>query len=70
LEWEGSLAVMWVPTGDPVGSLTKLKRVEGNVFRQVKGDGELGKHYTFSTDAAGSIVAMRFNNNILRRSVR
>jgi CubicO group peptidase (beta-lactamase class C family) len=72
VEWDGSLAVMWVPSGnpDPVGSLTRLERVEGNVFRQVGKDGELGKHYVFSTDDAGNIVAMRFNNNILRRAVR
>ena len=71
LEWNGSLAVMWVPTGnpDPVGSLTRLRRVEGNVFRQVGGDGELGKHYVFGTDAAGNIDAMRFNNNVLRRAI-
>ncbi len=72
VEWEGSLAVMWVPGGnpDPVGSLIKLRRVEGDVFRQVRSDGELGKHYVFSTDDEGHVVAMRFNNNILKRTAR
>jgi hypothetical protein len=48
----------------------RLQRVEGNLFRQVKGDGELGKHYVFKADSAGMIVGMRFNNNILKKTVR
>jgi CubicO group peptidase (beta-lactamase class C family) len=70
LEWGGSLALMWVPTPNPLGSLVKLRRVEGDVFRQVKDDGEPGKHYVFKADAAGNIVGMRFNNNLLKRAVR
>jgi hypothetical protein len=65
LPWEGSLAVMWVPTGNPVGSLVQLRRVESNVFRQQRGDGTLGKHYMFKADPTGDIVRMRFNNNLL-----
>jgi CubicO group peptidase (beta-lactamase class C family) len=70
LEWEGGLAVMWVPTGDPVGSLAKLRRVDGNVFRQVNGDGSPGKHYVFDTGADGGITRMKFNNNLLEKSTR
>lgn len=70
LEWDGSLAVMWIPTEDPVGSLTRLRNVGGHVFRQVRGDGELGKHYIFGTDATGDIVSMKFNNNLLKKTVR
>ena len=68
LEWGGALAVMWVPTGDPVGSLIKLKRLEGDVFRQVNGDGSLGKHYVFARDADNGTVRMKFNNNVLTRT--
>ena len=70
LEWEGALAVMWVPTGDPVGSLVRLQQVDGDLFRQVKGDGSLGKHYAFKADAAGNIVGMKFNDNLLKKTVR
>jgi hypothetical protein len=70
VEWQGSLAVMWVPTPDPVGSLIRLRRIEGEVFREVRGDGTLGKHFVFGSDAEGNIVAMRFNNNILRKTDR
>jgi CubicO group peptidase (beta-lactamase class C family) len=70
LEWDGCLAVMWIPTGNPVGSLAKLRRVEGNVFRQVKNDGALGKHYAFKADPEGNIVGMKFNNNLLEKTGR
>jgi CubicO group peptidase (beta-lactamase class C family) len=70
LEWEDSLALMWVPTPNPLGSLVRLKRVQGDVFRQVNDNGELGKHYVFKADSAGNIVSMRFNNNQLKKTAR
>ena len=70
LQWNDSLAMMWVPTEDPLNSVTMLTRIEGNVFRQVRNDGSLGKHYIFGADANGDIVSMKFNNNIYRRTAR
>jgi CubicO group peptidase (beta-lactamase class C family) len=72
LSWNDHLAVMWVPggNGDPIGSLTKLTRVEGEVFRQVGADGKLGKHYIFSRDAEGNVVGLKFNNNVLTKTTR
>ncbi len=67
--WDGALSVMWVPTGNPLGSLVRLKRIEGGIFRQVGGDGALGKHYVFGTDAESNTVCMKFNNNLLRKTV-
>jgi CubicO group peptidase (beta-lactamase class C family) len=70
IQWNGSLAVMWVPAHDPMSSLTMLTRINENVFRQVGNDGKLGKHYVFKADAAGDIVGMKFNNNLLQKTVR
>ena len=69
LSWHDNLAVMWVPGGnpDPIGSLTMLTRAEGEVFREVSADGELGKHYIFSRDAEGNVVGLKFNNNVLTK---
>lgn len=69
LEWDGSLAVLWVPSQNPAQSLARLRHVEGGVFRQVDGEGNPGKHFVFAADAAGD-VRLRFNNNILRRAER
>jgi hypothetical protein len=68
VEWDDSLAVMWVPTQNPMGSLAMLKRVDNNVFRQIGDNGEMGKHYIFGADAEGHIVSMKFNNNLLRKT--
>jgi CubicO group peptidase (beta-lactamase class C family) len=67
LTWEGSLALMWIPTGDPIGSLTRLRRIEDHIFRQVRNDSTLGKHYVFKADPDGNIVGLRFNNNLLSK---
>jgi len=68
--WNGSLAVMWVPAPDPMRSLTMLRRIDKNVFREVDQSGQLGKHYIFGDDGSGRITGMRFNNNLLRKTVR
>jgi hypothetical protein len=72
LSWHDNLVVMWVPGGnpDPIGSLIKLTRVKGEVFREVDNDGELGKHYIFSRDAEGNVVGLKFNNNLLTKTSR
>ena len=69
LSWKDNLVVRWVPGGnpDPIGSLTRLARVEGEVFRAVGADGALGKHYVFRRDAKGNVVSLKFNNNVLTR---
>ncbi|MCK4413987.1 MAG: beta-lactamase family protein [Candidatus Eisenbacteria sp.] len=72
LEWDGALSVMWVPTGNPnpLGSLVRLSHIEGGIFRQLRDDGSLGKHYVFGTNAEDHVVAMKFNNNVLRKMAR
>jgi hypothetical protein len=61
---------MWLPTGDPVGSLVRLERVGPDLFREVRRDGAWGKHYAFATDADGAIARMKFNNNLLQKTAR
>jgi hypothetical protein len=70
LEWDGALCVMWLPAYQALGSLVQLRHVDGDVFRQVRNDGTLGKHYVFGANAAGHIVSMKFNNNQLQKTAR
>jgi len=69
LEWNGSLAVMWVPTEDPLGSLVELESVGDGLFRQLRPDGEPGKYYAFRGDSVSGIH-MKFNSNLLTRTAR
>lgn len=67
LVWDGALSIMWLPVrSGPLRSLIKLSHVQGHVFRQVRGDGSLGKYYVFGTDDKGKVTAMKFNNNIIK----
>lgn len=70
LEWDGSLAVMWIPSANenPLGSLIRLKNIKGNVFRQLRANGSLGKHYVFKDDHKDQMVTMKFNNNLLKKT--
>ena len=54
--WEGELATMGIPTSNP--SPSKLRRVEGNIFRRVRDDGELGEKVIFEVDADGEVTRM------------
>jgi CubicO group peptidase (beta-lactamase class C family) len=54
--WEGELATMGIPTDSP--NLSKLRRVEGNIFRRVRSDGELGLKVIFEVDADGKVTRM------------
>ncbi len=56
--WMGELATISFPTENPLRSLTKLKHVEGHVFRRVRDNGELGTPVTFEVDADGKVIKM------------
>lgn len=60
--WEGELAFMGIPTRSPSDSLTKLRRVEGNIFRRVRDDGELGETVIFETGPDGKVTRMIWNS--------
>lgn len=53
--WEEGLAIMHLPTNNPSESLTKLKRIQGNVFRRMRDDGELGEEIVFEVNADGEV---------------
>jgi hypothetical protein len=63
--WEGELATMGIPTSNPRPS--KLRRVEGNVFRRVHSDGRLGAEVIFEVDADGKVTRMIRNSQHYNR---
>ena len=61
--WEGGLAILALPTETPRKSLEKLQHVNGDTFRRVREDGELGETVVFELDAAGNVArAVRHGN--------
>ena len=54
-EWKGSLATISLPSASPADAITELKQVDGNVFRRVRKDGNLGEEHIFELDADGNV---------------
>jgi hypothetical protein len=56
-----------LPTEKPKQGLERLRHVEGNTFRRVRDDGELGEAVVFEVDASGQAVrALRHGNASVR----
>jgi CubicO group peptidase (beta-lactamase class C family) len=65
--WKGGLAILWLPTMDPLDNLTPLEHVDGNTFRRIRDDGEPGETYVFVEDGEGRIAGLRYHNNTYPR---
>jgi len=59
IRWKGGLALMGLPTDTPVRAITRLKHVEGDVFRRIRSDDELGETIRFERDAQGRVTGFR-----------
>ncbi len=68
LRWDGSLAAVGVPTGDPLEALRTLRREDGDMFRRLRDDGDLGEAYVFHRDADGTIDRMSVHGNYSRKA--
>lgn len=66
IRWQGGLALMPVPSDNPVKAITRYRKVGENEFREIRADGELGERLTFDLDANGKPLRAR-TNYILRR---
>lgn len=67
VRWKGGLAMLYLPTDDPAGALTRLKHVEGDTFRRIRDDEDLGEAITFLRDESGRVIAYRQFENVYRR---
>jgi hypothetical protein len=54
--WNGNLVVLTLPSDTPAESLSRFKHIEGDTFRRIRDDGELGETLTFERNAAGAIT--------------
>jgi len=63
IPWQDGLAVLDLPTDDPLDSLWEIRHVEANRFRRVRDDGELGEEIVFETDDAGNVTALVQHSN-------
>jgi hypothetical protein len=67
VRWKGGLAIMNLPTDNPVRALTRLEHVEGDVFHRVRSDGEPGETITFERGPDGEVTGFRQHGQLSRR---
>ena len=65
--WEDGLAHLSLPSGDPMGSLTKLRKTGDHTFRRVRSDGALGETVMFEMGPDGRAVRYLWHGNTSRR---
>jgi CubicO group peptidase (beta-lactamase class C family) len=59
--WQDGLAMVGLPTMDPLKDMVKLKHVDGDRFRTVRSDGEPGHEVRFRRDADGGISHLEYH---------
>ena len=60
--WKDGLAVISLPTMNPMDSLTVLKHVEGDQFRTVRDNGLAGHDVHFIRDDSGSVTGVKIHS--------
>ena len=65
--WDGSLAVLSLPTMDPLRGLIKLKKSSEHTFRRVRKDEALGEPVAFEVGPDGKVTRLVWHSNHYRR---
>lgn len=67
VRWEDGLAMLGLPTTDPVRALTKLRPAGEHTFRRVRRDEALGEEVVFEMGADGRAARIRWWSNFYPR---
>ncbi len=65
--WNGNLVSLTLPSESPVKSMTFFKYIEGDTFRRIRDDGELGETLVFERNPKGEIIHYVQHNNYSKK---
>jgi CubicO group peptidase (beta-lactamase class C family) len=65
--WKDGLAMVTLPSMDPVKNMTLLKHVEGDRFRTIRSDDNPGHELVFGRDASGKVTHLDYHSISLPR---
>ncbi len=65
--WEGQLVMLSLPARDPAEGMTLYKHIDGDTFKRLRDDGELGESVVFQRDAQGNVISYSQHDNFTRR---
>jgi len=68
--WYGKLVMLGLPTESPVSAMTVFKHIDGDTFRRVRDDGELGETLVFERNDAGQITRCKNHGNYYSKMIR
>lgn len=60
--WEDGLAMVTLPTTDPLGGMVKLRHIEGDYFRTMRGDKKDGHDVVFRRDESGQVTHVAYHS--------
>jgi CubicO group peptidase (beta-lactamase class C family) len=63
IRWEGELALLRLPSTDPMNAITRLRKTGPHTFRRVRRDEALGEEYTFVLGPDGRPTHYVVHNN-------
>lgn len=66
IRWQGGLATMYVPSDEPVKSITRYMKTGEHTFQEIRKDGEPGEVMVFDLGADGKVTRAR-TNYLMRR---
>ena len=70
VQWEGGIAMLSLPTQNPLLALTKLRKTGEHTFRRVRSDDTLGEAYVFRMGPDGKAIGLVVNSNVSPSEVK
>jgi CubicO group peptidase (beta-lactamase class C family) len=61
VRWKDGLAIVGMPTSNPLKDLVRLKHVEGDRFQTVRSDGQAGHEVVFTRDDSGQVTHIAYH---------
>jgi CubicO group peptidase (beta-lactamase class C family) len=61
--WEGKIAILSLPSSDPADDIELYQHIEGDTFRRIRNDDELGETLTFFRDNSGKVTRFSSHGN-------
>ena len=63
--WQGNLMLLELPTKSPAESMKLYKHIEGDTFKKIRSNDELGEKLLFERDEDGNVVRMKIFENYI-----
>lgn len=68
--WKDQLVMMNLPTSSPVDAMTFYKHIEGDIFRRIRDDNEMGETLVFERGNDGEVMRFKSHGNYSDKLIR